>query len=65
VPGTTVRLRTDVRNRANPKLATGVHVGGNDAARAAAMKDVDSCLDSYFETQRKKQSAAALRLSAP
>jgi len=65
VPGTTVRLRTDVRNRANPKLATGVHVGGNDAARAAAMKDVDSYLDWYFEIQRKKQSSTALQPSAP
>ncbi len=42
LPGNTVRVRRDVRMRANPGLDAGVHVGGNDAARAAAVKDVEA-----------------------
>jgi len=49
VPGTSVRFRTDIRNRANPKLGNGVHVGGDDVARVAATKDVDA----YLEKQLK------------
>jgi dienelactone hydrolase len=47
VPGTTVRVRNDVRNRRNPELAKGVHVGGNDEARKAAEKDVTGFLERY------------------
>ena len=57
VPGTTPRLRTDVRNRANASLGNGVHVGGDDAARLAATKDVDAYLD--------RQLKPALRPAAP
>ena len=39
-PGNKVRVRMDVRNRNLPDLAKGVHVGGNDAARAKAQVDV-------------------------
>ena len=57
VPGTTPRLRTDVRNRANPSLRNGVHVGGgDDAARLAATKDVDAYL--------KRQLKPSLRPAA-
>ncbi len=45
VPGAEVRVRNDVRMKANPQLADGVHIGGNDAARAAAIKDVDIFID--------------------
>lgn len=45
VPGAEVRIRKDVRMKANPQLADGVHVGGNDEARAAAIKDVDIFID--------------------
>jgi dienelactone hydrolase len=45
VPGAEVRIRKDVRMKAYPQLASGVHVGGNDEARAAAIKDVDVFID--------------------
>ncbi len=41
VPGAEVRIRKDVRMKSNPKAAEGVHVGGNDKARADATHDVD------------------------
>ena len=44
VPGSKVRVRTDVRMRNSPNLERGVHVGGNDAAREAAVRDVDAFL---------------------
>ena len=44
VPDSKVRVRTDVRMRNNPGLEKGVHVGGNVAAREAAVKDVDAFL---------------------
>lgn len=40
LPGNKVRVRMDVRNRNVPSVANGVHVGGNDAARAKALADV-------------------------
>jgi dienelactone hydrolase len=45
VPGTEVRIRNDVRMKASPQLANGVHVGGNDKARLAAIRDVDIFID--------------------
>jgi dienelactone hydrolase len=48
VPGTTVRVRKDVRNRRNPELVKGVHVGGNDEARKAAEKDVEGFLVQFL-----------------
>jgi dienelactone hydrolase len=45
VPGAEVRVRKDVRMKASLQLANGVHVGGNDEARAAAIKDVDTFID--------------------
>ncbi len=45
VPGSTVRVRTDVRMSNRPGLASGVHVGGNDSACTAATKDVARYLD--------------------
>jgi dienelactone hydrolase len=45
VPGAEVRVRKDVRMKASPQLANGVHVGGSDEARAAAIKDVDIFID--------------------
>jgi dienelactone hydrolase len=48
VPGSPVRVRRDVRMRASPNLESGVHVGGNDAARAAVVKDVDAFIEKYM-----------------
>jgi dienelactone hydrolase len=48
VPGSPVRVRHDVRMRASPNLERGVHVGGNDAARAAVVKDVDAFVEKYM-----------------
>jgi dienelactone hydrolase len=45
VPGAEVRIRKDVRMKASPQLAKGVHVGGNDEARLAAIRDVDIFID--------------------
>lgn len=50
VPGSKVRVRTDVRMSNRPGLAAGVHVGGNDAARIAAEKDVDSYLMRFLSS---------------
>jgi len=44
VPGTTVRVRRDVRMSNQLGLADGVHVGGNEAAGVAAQQDVDAFL---------------------
>ena len=41
VPGSKVRVRKDVRMSNRPGLAAGVHVGGNETARLAAIVDVD------------------------
>ncbi len=49
VPGSTVRVRTDVRMSAPPGLANGVHVGGNDAARLAATKEVDAFIEKHLK----------------
>ncbi len=46
-PGNKVRVRMDVRNRNIPSLANGVHVGGNDIARAKAQADVMAFLAKY------------------
>jgi dienelactone hydrolase len=46
-PGNKVRVRMDVRNRNIPSLANGVHVGGNDVARAKAQADVMAFLAKY------------------
>jgi dienelactone hydrolase len=48
VPGSKVRVRTDVRMSNRPNLASGVHVGGNEEARKAAEKDVDSFLRGFL-----------------
>ncbi len=48
VPGTTVKVRKDVRMSNRPGLAEGVHVGGNDEARMAAEKDVDGFLARFL-----------------
>ena len=48
VPGSKVRVRKDVRAANRPSLAAGVHVGGNDAARIAAEKDVDGYLQPFL-----------------
>jgi dienelactone hydrolase len=48
VPGSTVRVRTDVRMSNRPGLASGVHVGGNEEARIAAEKDVDHYLRGFL-----------------
>jgi dienelactone hydrolase len=48
VPGSPVRVRHDVRMRASPNLELGVHVGGNDAARAAVVRDVDAFIEKYM-----------------
>jgi dienelactone hydrolase len=48
VPDSPVRVRRDVRMRASPNLEKGVHVGGNDAARAAVVKDVDAFVEKYM-----------------
>lgn len=45
VPGSTVRVRKDVRMSNRPGLAEGVHVGGNDEARKAAERGVDGFLE--------------------
>jgi dienelactone hydrolase len=48
VPGSAVRVRRDVRMRASPSPENGVHVGGNDAASAAVVKDVDAFVEKYM-----------------
>lgn len=48
VPGSKVRVRTDVRMSNRPNLASGVHVGGNEEARKAAEKDVDNYLRGFL-----------------
>jgi dienelactone hydrolase len=45
VPNAEVRVRKDIRMKANPQLARGVHMGGNNDARAAAIRDVDIFID--------------------
>jgi dienelactone hydrolase len=55
VPGAEVRIRKDVRMKANPQLAEGVHVGGNDEARAAAIKDVDIFIDRVLKKVSSSQ----------
>jgi dienelactone hydrolase len=62
LPGNTVRVRRDVRMRANPGLDGGVHVGGNDAARAAVIKDVDAFLANHLKPAEKGQPAPAAGL---
>ena len=54
VPGSTVRVRGDVRMKASPQLAKGVHVGGNDEARVAAIKDVDSFVERVLRTKAER-----------
>lgn len=49
VPGSAVRVRTDVRMVNRPGLAAGVHVGGNNAAREAATKDVATYLEKHLK----------------
>jgi len=49
VPDSKVRVRTDVRMRNRPNLENGVHVGGNDAAREAAVRDVDAFLRRHLK----------------
>ncbi len=56
VPGAEVRIRKDVRMRASPQLADGVHVGGNEESRAAAIKDVDIFLDRVLKKAPAFQS---------
>jgi dienelactone hydrolase len=56
VPGAEVRVRNDVRMKASPQLANGVHVGGNDEARAAAIKDVDSFIDRVLKKASSSQA---------
>lgn len=55
VPGSKVRVRTDVRMANRPGLAAGVHVGGNEDARKAAEKDVDGFLATLLETKAGQQ----------
>ncbi len=55
-PGNKVRVRMDVRNRNIPTLANGVHVGGNDVARAKAQADVMAFLVKH-EQPKEPQSA--------
>jgi dienelactone hydrolase len=55
VPGSKVRLRKDVRMANRPGLASGVHVGGNEAARQASIVDVDD----FVARQLGSQKAAA------
>jgi dienelactone hydrolase len=54
VPGSQVRVRRDVRMRASPSVENGVHVGGNDAARAAVVKDVDAFVEKYMTQKTEK-----------
>lgn len=56
VSGTEVRVRNDVRMKVNPQLADGVHVGGNDEARAAVVKDVDIFVDRVLKKAPSFQS---------
>jgi dienelactone hydrolase len=53
VPGTKVRVRKDVRMANRPRLADGVHVGGNETARIAAEKDVDGYLKPFLSSVAK------------
>ena len=46
-PGNKVQVRMDVRNRNILSLANGVHVGGNDIARAKAQTDVIAFLTKH------------------
>jgi dienelactone hydrolase len=48
VLGAKVRIREDVRMANRPHLAKGVHVGGNEAARIQAEKDVDQWLAPFL-----------------
>jgi dienelactone hydrolase len=56
VPGAEVRIRKDVRMKANPQLANGVHVGGNDEARATAIKDVNIFIDQVLKKAASSQA---------
>jgi dienelactone hydrolase len=56
VPGSPVRVRHDVRMRASPNLERGVHVGGNDAARAAVVKDVDAFIEKYMTKSAQNEA---------
>jgi dienelactone hydrolase len=56
VPGAEVRIRKDVRMKASPQLADGVHVGGNDKARVAAIKDVDTFIDRVLKKASPSQA---------
>ncbi len=49
VPASKVRLRTDVRMKNRPGMEKGVHVGGNDAAREATVRDVDAFLRRHLQ----------------
>ena len=51
VPGASVRVRNDIRMKASPQLTNGVHVGGNEEARAAAIKDVDLFVERILKTK--------------
>jgi dienelactone hydrolase len=55
VPGAEVRIRKDVRMKVNPQLAEGVHVGGNDEARTAVIKDVDVFIDRVLKKASPSQ----------
>ena len=50
VPRLNVRKCNDARMKANPQLAKGVHLGGIDEARAAAIKDVALFAERIFKT---------------
>ena len=54
VPGASVRVRNDVRMKTSPQLANGVHVGGNAAARVAAIKDVDLFVERVLRTKAER-----------
>lgn len=49
VPRLNVRKCNDARMKANPQLAKGVHLGGIDEARAAAIKDVALFAERIFK----------------
>ena len=57
VPGSKVRVRNDVRMKASPQLAHGVHVGGNDEARSAAIRDVDLFVERMLKSNTAQPTA--------
>lgn len=56
VCGVKVSIREDVYIKANLQLANGVHVGGNDEARIAAIKDVDTFIDRVLKKASPSQA---------